>query len=151
MKRITFCGHNDRYDYSRFEKQILDSIESFVQDDDVEFLLGSDGWFDGFAHELCITYKLSHPNAKLVFVCPYQNETYLKTHEHIIRRFDMVETAPLEAVPHRLKIIRRNAYMVDNADVVIAYVDHGWGGAAMTYRYAVAQKKRIINFGAYKG
>ena len=35
--------------------------------------------------------------------------------------------------------------MVDQADVVVAYVDHDWGGAAKTLERAVSKKKRIIN------
>jgi hypothetical protein len=36
--------------------------------------------------------------------------------------------------------------MVGQADVVVAYVIHEWGGAATTLRYAEAKKKTIIRF-----
>ena len=52
---------------------------------------------------------------------------------------------PLEEVPRRYAISRRNEWMVDQADVVVAYVDHGWGGAAKTLEYAKRKNKRIIN------
>lgn len=34
--------------------------------------------------------------------------------------------------------------MVNDADVVIAYVQHSWGGAAQTLEYAEQKRKRII-------
>jgi hypothetical protein len=37
--------------------------------------------------------------------------------------------------------------MIDSADIVIAYIDHAWGGAYKTYSYAKRKKKRIINLG----
>ena len=40
--------------------------------------------------------------------------------------------------------------MVDKSDLVIAFVDHGWGGAAMTYRYAKRRKKQVVNLENYK-
>ena len=35
--------------------------------------------------------------------------------------------------------------MVDEADLVIAYVMYSWGGAAKTLEYAKRKKKTIIN------
>lgn len=50
----------------------------------------------------------------------------------------------LVKVPRRYAITHRNHYMVNDADVVIAYVQHSWGGAAQTLDYAKQKKKRII-------
>ena len=35
--------------------------------------------------------------------------------------------------------------MVEQADLVIAYVKYSWGGAAKTLEYSKRKKKRIIN------
>jgi len=37
--------------------------------------------------------------------------------------------------------------MTAEADTVIAYVTHGWGGAAQTLQFAKRKHKRIINLG----
>lgn len=37
--------------------------------------------------------------------------------------------------------------MVDEADVVAAYVLHDWGGAAKTLDYAMKKRKTVICFG----
>ena len=71
-----------------------------------------------------------------------------------LKRFTLVDTSPcdsslyppLESVPKKLAIVRRNRWMVDQADVVVRYVLHSWGGAATTLEYAKQKKKRIISF-----
>ena len=50
---------------------------------------------------------------------------------------------PLENVPKKYAIIRRNEWIVENADVVIACVKYSWGGAAKTSQYAKRKKKAI--------
>lgn len=54
---------------------------------------------------------------------------------------------PLENTPLRYAISRRNEWMTAEADTVIAYVTHGWGGAAQTLQFAKRKHKRIINLG----
>ena len=38
--------------------------------------------------------------------------------------------------------------MIRESDVVVAYVTHGWGGAAKTLEYARRKKKNILFYGA---
>ena len=61
--------------------------------------------------------------------------------------YDCSEYPPIETVPKKLAIIKRNEYMVNKADTIVAYVTHGWGGAAQTLEYAKVKKKNIINIG----
>lgn len=35
--------------------------------------------------------------------------------------------------------------MVEQADCVVAYIDHEWGGAYTTYQYAIKKGKEILN------
>lgn len=58
--------------------------------------------------------------------------------------YDDTTYPPLEGVPLKFAISKRNEWMVDQADVVVAYVQHSWGGAAATLRYAESKHKRII-------
>ena len=53
--------------------------------------------------------------------------------------------AALENVPPKYAIIRRNEWMVDKADLLLAYITYGWGGAARTYRYAKRKGIPIVN------
>ena len=60
--------------------------------------------------------------------------------------YDSTVYPPLETVPRRFAISHRNRWMVESADVVVAYVLHDWGGAATTLRYACRKKKKIISY-----
>lgn len=58
--------------------------------------------------------------------------------------YDETVYPPLESVPKRFAISRRNEWMVRESDIVVAYVTHSWGGAAKTLEYARRKKKQIF-------
>lgn len=59
---------------------------------------------------------------------------------------DTIFPEGLELVPRRFAITHRNRWMVDQADYVVAYVDHNYGGAAQTLKYAKGKgTKQILN------
>ena len=60
------------------------------------------------------------------------------------KNYDEVVFPPLETVPLRFAIPERNKWMVRECDYVIAYVTHGWGGAAQTLHYAYIKEKKIF-------
>lgn len=53
---------------------------------------------------------------------------------------------PIETVPKRFAISKRNQWMIDEADVVVAYLNNFAGGSGRTMEYAQRKKKRIIWF-----
>ena len=61
-------------------------------------------------------------------------------------RYDDTAYPPLENLPPRYAIVRRNEWMVRESDVVISGVTHGWGGAAKTLDYARRKQKIIFQF-----
>ena len=67
------------------------------------------------------------------------------------QQYDESLYPPLENVPKRYAISKRNEFMVDNADIVIAYVVFGFGGASKTLRYAEKKRKRTICFSIQEG
>ena len=60
-------------------------------------------------------------------------------------RYDEIIYPEIEHIPPRFGISHRNKWMVEKADSVIAYVEHGWGGAYQTYQHAKRKKKEIWN------
>ena len=58
--------------------------------------------------------------------------------------------AERQKIHRRYAILKRNEYMIDQSDLLIAYVNYGWGGAAKTLEYAVKRHKKYINFGTYE-
>lgn len=89
--------------------------------------------------------KNANPHIRLVLVLPYLNSSM------ITEGYDETLYPPLESVPRRFAISRRNEWMVMESDAVVAYVTHGWGGAAKTLDYARRKKKNILLYGASEG
>ena len=112
-------------------------LEGLIAEGADSFLLGGYGEFDSLAALTVRDLKKTHPDLKSTLVLPYLDREY-DTHN-----YDDTVYPPLENVPKRFAISRRNQGMVDQADAVVAYVDHDWGGAAATLRYAERKKKRI--------
>ena len=52
---------------------------------------------------------------------------------------------PLENILKQYAISHRNKWMVEQSSVIVAYVDHGWGGSVKTLEYAVKKGLRIIS------
>lgn len=61
-----------------------------------------------------------------------------------LRLYDNSLYPPLEDVPPRYAISRRNRLLVEHSDIVVAYVQHSWGGAATTLSFATRKGKPII-------
>ena len=135
---ITFCGHSSVEDPENVRAWLDDVLEQFIYEEDVSFYLGGYGGFDHLAAYVVKNKLNLNPSAKAVLVIPYLNKKYDED------GFDHTLFPPLESVPPHYAILRRNEWMVAQADVVIAYVTHDWGGAAKTLGYARAKRKPII-------
>ena len=98
------------------------------------------GAFDSLAVSVLREQKKQYPQIELILVLAYLN-TGRDT-----SGYDITVYPPLETVPRRFAISHRNRWMVESADVVVAYVLHDWGGAATTLRCAKQKKKQIISY-----
>ena len=58
---------------------------------------------------------------------------------------DVVIPVELAGVHYKSAITKRNRWMVDESDYLIAYVYPDFGGAYTTLRYAEKKKRQIIN------
>ncbi len=143
---ITFCGHSQFFKTKEIEEKLLEYLAQVVGDEPAEMFLGGYGEFDNFAYECCKKYKETHSNVKLVFVTPYITESYQKNClEYQTNRYDLIIYPEIENKPPKFAIIYRNRYMVDKADLVIAYVKYTWGGAYTSLKYAKKKNKKIFN------
>ena len=66
-----------------------------------------------------------------------------------VDRYDGTTYPPLEKVPPRYAIMKRNEWMVCESDVVISGVTHSWGGAAKTLEFAQKKGKVIFQYPIY--
>lgn len=143
---ITFCGHSDFWKNREYERKVLSFLQEKIGDIPAELYFGGYGGFDSFAYDCGKKYKMNHPNISLVFVTPYfeasRQHTHLKYQEGM---YDLILYPDMANVPPRFAISRRNRYMVEKANFIIAYVEHSWGGAYQTYKYAKRKGKVIFN------
>ena len=58
---------------------------------------------------------------------------------------DTIFPEGLETVPPRFAISKRNDWMLKQADFVVTYIAHGWGGAVQYAEKAQRQGKRVLN------
>ncbi|MBM6830310.1 hypothetical protein H9X85_12490 [Anaerotignum lactatifermentans] len=137
---ITFCGHRELYDNEAARTWLEMVTENLIVNGAETFYLGGYGAFDRLAASVLAEQKKRYPHIELVLILPYLNR------RKDISPCDSSLYPPLESVPKKLAIVRRNQWMVEQADVVVDYVLHSWGGAAMTLEYAKRKKKRIISF-----
>ncbi len=143
---ITFCGHRDFVAKKGSEAELLSLLEDKIGNTPVEFYLEGYGAFDAFAYECALKYKAKHSQVSLVFITPYLSIEYQRNHlQYQKERYDAIIYPEIEKAPLRFAISYRNRWMVERADLLIAYVKHDWGGAYQTYRYAKRKGKVIYN------
>ncbi len=136
---VTFCGHGSEIYDNNIRNILMQEIEKAVNSGENEFLFGGYGNFDMLAAHVVKDIKNSYPQIRLILVIPYLSMSFDAD------IYDESVYPPLEKVPRKLAIIKRNEWMIDKSNTVIAFVKHNWGGAAMTMEYAVKKKKNVIN------
>lgn len=137
---VTFCGHRELDDPGIIRRWLEETVEQLIEEGADSFLMGGYGAFDALAASVVFQAKKKHPAVRSILVLPFLDRKVDAS------PYDSTLYPPLEAVPRRLAIVKRNEYMVAQSDVIVAYVRYSWGGAAATLRYAEKQQKRIIRY-----
>lgn len=135
---ITFIGHREVAEKPKIKMLLNTAIESLIKKGAEEFFLGGYGEFDIMAAHSVLFFKTKYPGIRSTIILPYPNKKYDKY------LYTSSLYPPLETVPKKYAIIKRNEWMISHADMVIAYITHDWGGAARTYKYAKRLGKPII-------
>lgn len=109
-----------------------------------QFWVGGYGAFDSVASAAVMQLKKNFPHIKLYLILAYMP----KEGAAVPNFYDgTVYPEGLELVPRRFAISRRNQWMVNNCDLVIGYVDAGFGGAYAACRMAARKEKLLFNIG----
>jgi len=137
---VTFCGHSTVYPTDPVQHWLFATVEGLIDRGADKFYLGGYGTFDQMAASVVWEQKAKHPEVTSVLVLPYLDRKVFAVN------YDYTTYPPLETVPRRFAISKRNEWMVANSDVIVAYVIHNWGGAAATLRFARRKQKEIIQY-----
>ncbi len=141
---VTFCGHSQIYDKEAVRKRLTNEILELLRTGYRKFYLGGYGDFDNLAAAVLTDLKDACPDMERILILPYLDKQFDTS------LYDGTLYPLLENVPKRFAISRRNKWMVEQSSVIVAYVDHGWGGAVKTLEHAVKKGLRIINLGGYQ-
>ena len=148
MKVCTFAGHREVYQ-ANISEMLDEAISKIINtDDNFRFLVGGMGEFDGICSSAVRRAKRKYPNKeiRLELVLPYlthelnENKLYYETSFD-----DVVIPIELAGVHYKSAITKRNRWMVEQSDWVIAFVYRDFGGAYTTLRYAENKGLQIIN------
>ena len=145
---ISFLGHRSLQNGRTLCERVESAIEESVDfNEDVVFLCGGYGDFDDLCACVCRLIKEKWKKCEIVFVTPYITATQQEKIRQLIDLglYDATVYPPLENVPYRFAISKRNEWMIDQSDLIIAYVKHSFGGAYQTLRYARRRGKRVVN------
>ena len=135
---VTFFGHKDtpKEIEPTLRATLIDLIENHVA---TEFYVGNNGNFDTMVRRqlenLSQTYPITY-NIVLAYL-PTKKSEYDELANTILPE-------GIETVPKRFAISWRNKWMIGQADIVVTYVTHGFGGAAQFKEIAVKQGKTVI-------
>ena len=111
---VTFCGHSQVANANAVAAALADIIEKLIDEGADEFLLGGYGEFDTMAAIAVRNAKKNHSGIHSPLVIPYIDRDYDPA------LYDNSMYPPLETVPRRFAISKRNEWMVSNCDVVVA-------------------------------
>lgn len=138
-KTCFFIGHRDAP--ADLYPALLQTVEQhIVQCGVTDFIVGGYGAFDRMAARAVREAKARHSAVILSWVLAYLPEPGRSP--KIVGYDATIYPEGLEAVPLRYAILQCNQWAVDGCDYLIAYVTHGWGGAAQTLEQARAKEKR---------
>lgn len=150
LKRCAFTGYRPAkmtfgYDENdprcvEFKTRLRDTIEALIGEGYAHFISGGALGMDMFAAEAVLELQEKYPWIILEMVSPFDaqaarwNDEYRMRHDRLFAAADIVTATGHEYT--KACMFRRNRYLVDNADLLLAAYDGQPGGTAMTCDYA---------------
>lgn len=143
--RVALFGHRYLDSLWIIEDRLTPIIKDLIwKKQFVEFYIGRNGEFDEFAASVIKRTRkdVDLSNTALILVLPYNSariEDYEKYYDEITIPDVLWKMHPKGAIK------AKNRWMVEQADLVIGYVEREEGGAYTALKYAKQLKKEIIN------
>lgn len=144
---VAFFGHREMVVTDEINSKIKNAIKDSISIGADTFYCGGYGDFDNRIALLLRELKLIYSNIKLFFITPYITEGYREKLKEIEKKriYDGIIYYGKETVPYKYAISKRNEWMIDKADMIIAFVKYNYGGAYKSLKYAARKNKKIIN------
>ena len=146
--KITFAGHSVISSEKKIKDAVKEELRKIASEEEfVTFYIGGYGEFDRLCSCACRELGEERDGIEVVYVAPYISLSEQTKVKELLEsgKCDTSIYPPIENTPPKFAIIKRNEWMMTNADVVIAYVEHEYGGAYRSLQTARRKKKKIIN------
>ena len=140
MPSCTFFGHRNCPDSVKtiLRKVLVDLIEDHGVD---MFYVGNQGQFDAMVRSTLQELKKVYPQTDYAVVLAYMPGKQSEYDDYS----DTMLPEGIEFVHPRYAISWRNNWMLRQAEYVVTYITHSWGGAYQYAEKARRQKKNVIN------
>lgn len=150
---VALFGHRSLSDLKRLEESLVPIIKKLIQiqkESYILFLIGRNGEFDEYVASIIksLQRECGHDNSELTLVLPYTvaNIPYYQAY------YDSILIPPcVEGAHPKAATTKKNRWMVEQADLVIVYVEKELGGAYSALRYAEKLSKAVINLAQHAG
>lgn len=148
MSSCTFFGH--RIINKDIKELLTRQIENLITEYGVNvFYVGNNGQFDHLVAAVLRELKSRNLQISYSIVLAYLPEK--KQEYKPLSDIETIYPEGLEDTPPRFAISKRNKWMVQQSEYVIAYVEHSFGGAAQFTEYARKKHRTVINLADLTG
>lgn len=150
MIRCCFAGH--RFASHSLLQEITLAVEDIVRDsEDIEFYSDGMGQFDKLCVQAVREIKKRYPEKEICLFLVLPSYQYAPGNDelrYMRNLFDDIFVCDASDSSHYKSMIgKRNRWMVEQSDAMIAYVLHESGGAYTSLKFARKKGLRIIRVG----
>ncbi len=141
-KSCGFFGHKFLLNQSEIGQKLYLTLIHLIENENVDtFFVGEHGDFDILTANILEELKKIYPLIKIYLVISYPKQL------HSGKTFcdDFIYPPILEKTPKRFCIAKRNQWVANNSDVIVAYISSDFGGAYNALTIAIKKQKKIIN------
>ena len=142
MSVCTFFGHHDCP--AEVKPKLREVLTDLIENHSVDlFYVGNKGAFDRMVRS--VLRGLAQEYTHIHYAVVLERLPVKHSEDDPEDYSDTMLPEGIEEVPPRFAIVWRNKWMLRQADYVVTYVTHSWGGAAQFAEMAVRQQKTVIN------
>ena len=133
----------------RLKRTLYDTIEAVYESGFHRFICGMAEGGDLYFCEAVLALREDHPDITLEAAVPFAGQAehwgtaQRQQYESLLSRCDTVTVLQEHYSPGCM--MKRNRYMVDHADLIIACYDGKSGGTLNTLRYAIGRDIQIVH------
>lgn len=138
-------GHRDIF--QNIDDKIYECVNKAIETGCTLFYTGAMGDFDKLFSSSVRKAKCLHKDIDIKLICvkPYLTKELNKEKEYYYSLYDdIIIPTELADIHYKSVITKRNEWIVDNSDIIIAYTVREYGGAFTAIKYAEKKNKLIL-------